>query len=262
MALCVNIHANEAGIKMYSKLSIISIFLLAGASAVASELMVEADGISVKNQTGATTLSINESGRVVFEGSGNGFIGSGTTQRIDMGFGGTGGGNLETYGKDHTVAPGRFSFVYGGYPGIGEIVFVHWDGTRWQTKMALEANGNFGIGQRNPAHPLHMASGAHVTSGGTWVNASSRLYKENIRTLSLEDAIQAVTELNPVVYNYTKEKDEDYLGFIAEDVPNLVATSDRKGLSAMDMVAVLTKVVQYQQQQLEEIKLELNALKK
>jgi hypothetical protein len=34
------------------------------------------------------------------------------------------------------------------------------------------------------------------------------------------------------------------VGFIAEDVPDLVSTKDRKGLSPMDIVAVLTKVVQ------------------
>nr|MBC8182317.1 hypothetical protein [candidate division KSB1 bacterium] len=33
----------------------------------------------------------------------------------------------------------------------------------------------------------------------------------------------------------------------AEDVPELVSTSDRKGLSPMDIVAVLTKVAQEQQ---------------
>ncbi len=37
------------------------------------------------------------------------------------------------------------------------------------------------------------------------------------------------------------------MGFIAEDVPDLIATKDRKGLSPMDIVAVLTKVVQEQQ---------------
>ena len=39
---------------------------------------------------------------------------------------------------------------------------------------------------------------------------------------------------------------------IAEDVPGLVATKDRKGLSPMDVVAVLTKVVQDQKTLLEE----------
>lgn len=38
-----------------------------------------------------------------------------------------------------------------------------------------------------------------------------------------------------------------YMGFIAEDVPELVATSDRKGINAMDVIAVLTKALQEQQ---------------
>jgi acetolactate synthase small subunit len=41
------------------------------------------------------------------------------------------------------------------------------------------------------------------------------------------------------------------VGFIAEDVPDLVATTDRKGLSAMDIVAVLTKAVKEQQKTIE-----------
>ena len=40
---------------------------------------------------------------------------------------------------------------------------------------------------------------------------------------------------------------EKHVGFIAEDVPELVTTKDRKGLSPVDIVAVLTKVVQEQQ---------------
>ncbi len=50
--------------------------------------------------------------------------------------------------------------------------------------------------------------------------------------------------LNPIKYNYKTDKDERHVGFIAEDVPDLVAVKDRKGLSPMDIVAVLTKVVQ------------------
>jgi hypothetical protein len=42
------------------------------------------------------------------------------------------------------------------------------------------------------------------------------------------------------------------VGFVAEDVPDLIATKDRKGLSPMDIVAVLTKVVQEQQKTMQE----------
>ncbi len=51
------------------------------------------------------------------------------------------------------------------------------------------------------------------------------------------------------------------MGFIAEDVPELVATKDRKGLSPMDIVAVLTKVVQRQQKEIEELKDENESVK-
>ena len=53
--------------------------------------------------------------------------------------------------------------------------------------------------------------------------------------------------LNPVKFNYEVDSEERHLGFVAEDVPDLVATNDRKGMSPMDVVAVLTKVVQEQQ---------------
>ena len=53
--------------------------------------------------------------------------------------------------------------------------------------------------------------------------------------------------LKPVKFVYKADKTEQHLGFIAEDVPELVATKDRKGLSSMDIVTVLTKVVQEQQ---------------
>ena len=113
--------------------------------------------------------------------------------------------------------------------------------------MILETNGS-----------LHMSSGAYCTAAGVWVDASSREYKENIRELSTEDAMGALEELNPVRFNYKKEKEEEYLGFIAEDVPGLVSSRDRKGMSAMDVVAVLTKVVQ---EQLEMIKKQRNITK-
>ena len=63
--------------------------------------------------------------------------------------------------------------------------------------------------------------------------------------------------LQPVSYNYTVERSEDYVGFIAEDVPALLASRDRKSLSTMDVVAALTKVVQEQQRRIEALEARL-----
>ena len=124
--------------------------------------------------------------------------------------------------------------------------------------LHIASNGNVGIGTTSPTHPLEMASGAHVTSGGVWTDASSRTLKENIHDLSTEDAMSALEQLKPKMYNYIVDKDERYLGFIAEEVPELVAMSNRKSLSPMDIVAVLTKEVQQQQAQIEELKTLMN----
>jgi hypothetical protein len=99
----------------------------------------------------------------------------------------------------------------------------------------------------NSNNSLAMASGATCTAGGTWTNASSIALKENITLLNSDEAATTLLALNPVKYNYKAEQDENHVGFIAEEVPELVAMKDRKSLSPMDIVAVLTKVTQDQQ---------------
>lgn len=115
-----------------------------------------------------------------------------------------------------------------------------------------------GIKTSSPTKPLQVGdagandgNGAHVTKAGVWTNASSRTLKENIRPITSQQARATVRALQPVGYRYKNEPEEQYVGFIAEDVPELVATNDRKSLAAMDVVSVLTKVVQDQDRELE-----------
>ncbi len=115
------------------------------------------------------------------------------------------------------------------------------------SRLTIIGNGYVGFGRQNPFYPLEMASGAYVTTGGVWTNASSREYKDNIEILSTDEAFGTLKELNPVKFSYKTDMTEKHVGFIAEDVPDLIATKDRKGLSPMDVVAVLTKVAQEQQ---------------
>ncbi len=107
-------------------------------------------------------------------------------------------------------------------------------------------------GVTSPTHTIDVNGGAYCT-GTNWVNSSSREYKENINELGVKEAIEAVNGLKPVRFNYKIDKENECVGFIAEDVPELVATKDRKGMSAMDVVAVLTKVVQNQQEKIAEL---------
>jgi hypothetical protein len=129
------------------------------------------------------------------------------------------------------------------------------------TRMTIENTGDVGIGLTNPSYLLHLNGGAYC-DGGAWVPGSSREYKENIHALTTEEALEAFQELNPVKFNYKVNKEEDYIGFISEDVPELIATKERKGVSPMDVVAVLTKVVQEQQKTIAELKEKVEQLEK
>jgi len=121
--------------------------------------------------------------------------------------------------------------------------------------LILNPNGAYvGIRTTSPSYPLQMGSGAYVSTGGVWTNASSREYKTDVKELSTEKAMDALEQLKPVEFAYKADSQEKHVGFIAEDAPDIVASKDRKGMSPMDVVAVLTKVVQEQQELIREQK--------
>ncbi len=126
-------------------------------------------------------------------------------------------------------------------------------------KMTLDTTGNVGIGVTTPTHLLQLSGGAY-SDGATWQDASSRQYKENIKDLTATEALETLKGLNPVRFNYKAKKGDEHVGFIAEDVPDLVASQDRKGMSSMDVVAVLAKVVKEQQKTIEQLNKKITEL--
>lgn len=122
-------------------------------------------------------------------------------------------------------------------------------------RLIVDNEGFIGIGTDvsalNPDSPIHHTSGARLTVGGTWQNASSRRLKHDITDLTSASARDAVERLRPVTFAYDADPDEKHVGFVAEEVPDLVASKDRTSLSPMDIVAVLTKVAQDQRRTIE-----------
>jgi hypothetical protein len=127
-------------------------------------------------------------------------------------------------------------------------------------RMIISNLGFVGLGVAVPAFPIDHSSGAHLTTGGVWTNASSRALKQDIQDLGTTEAVETLKNLQPVKYAYKVDPNEHHVGFIAEDVPALVATPDRKSLSPMDIVGVLTKVVQQQQSTIDELKSRIDQL--
>lgn len=127
--------------------------------------------------------------------------------------------------------------------------------------LIVKNSGFIGVGQADPLHPLHFGNGAYLSIDGIWVDGSSRDYKENIAPLDPGQAIAALKALDPVQYNYKNSPGERHVGFVAEEVPDLVADRSRQELTPMDFVAVLTRVIQNQQQEIEDQDKKLNQLK-
>ncbi|HYG63313.1 MAG TPA: tail fiber domain-containing protein [Thermoanaerobaculia bacterium] len=179
--------------------------------------------------------------------------------------------NFQAHSSARTIS--RFGQVLGGW---GELLFAAGNGlilgtntatplilgTNSANRIHIQSGGNVGIGTSTPAHPLQMASGAHVTAGGVWTSVSTRDAKHDIEFLEAEEASKALTTLQPVRFKYNAEPGEEYVGFIAEDVPDLVAANDHKSLNPMDVVAVLTKVVQDQQKTIAELAARVAELEK
>lgn len=95
---------------------------------------------------------------------------------------------------------------------------------------------------------MTLRPNGNLILAGSLQEGSSRTLKENISELSSQEAMRTLAGLNPVKFRYKADTEKaNHVGFIAEDVPDLVAKPDRKGLNSMDIVGVLTKAVQEQQ---------------
>jgi len=95
----------------------------------------------------------------------------------------------------------------------------------------------------------------NVKVGGTISQASSAALKDDVTELSGAQAMDALRELNPVTYRYKADSSgHRNVGFIAEDAPELVSHAQRDRLAAMDIVAVLTKVVKEHQALIDDLK--------
>jgi hypothetical protein len=153
-------------------------------------------------------------------------------------------GNL-FFGDTSDASKGGLTYTRGPFPGTDSL------------KLRVGATDSWTF---QDSGGVNSETGAFLSSGGVWTDASSRDLKKDIADLSLEKALETVIALKPVEFTYKGELGDRKVGFIAEDVPDLVATPSRKGLSAMDIVGVLTKVVQQQQQEVETQKTLINEL--
>ena len=118
-------------------------------------------------------------------------------------------------------------------------------------------SGNVGIGTSTPMlGPLTMASGAYVTTGGTWTNASDRNLKENFATVTPADILQKIDQLPVTEWNYKSEGPVvKHIGPVAQDFYSIfqvgnsstsISTIDPSGIALLGIQALDQKIAALQ----------------
>ena len=234
-----------------------------------------ADRLVVKDSGGASTFRVEDTGWIH---SAKGYYANGAEEGMSVGAPLILGQTATVSGFNRglvitDVAPSNGNNVYIGWNREGDggaaaysflQIYAVQEGVAFRDIILGYRNLSYvGIGTDGlPQYPLEMYSGAYCSTGGVWTNASSREYKKDIKDLTTDEAVDTLKGLNPVKFNYKGSSDEQHLGFIGEDVPELVATKDRKGMSSMDVVALLTKVVQNQQKTIAELSKKMDELER
>jgi hypothetical protein len=108
---------------------------------------------------------------------------------------------------------------------------------------------------------LTHSSGAVLTTGGVWTDASSRELKIKIADIDPANMLKKVMKIKPDKWQYKSESaNTQHIGLYAEDFYNEFKVGNDKGLGATDLCGVLWSAVQALSQQLDETNRQLDKL--
>ncbi len=84
---------------------------------------------------------------------------------------------------------------------------------------------------------LTSASGAYLSEGGDWVNASSKDLKDNFVAVNFDDILEKISSLPIFTWNYKSEdKSVVHMGPVAEDFHAVFSLGGEKGAKAISTV--------------------------
>jgi hypothetical protein len=94
-----------------------------------------------------------------------------------------------------------------------------------------------------------------------WETSSSKDLKSNISQCSLTLAKNIIRKLNPVKYEWKGDTEhQENIGLIAEEVSDILSDREHKTIKMMDLIAALVKVVQDQDEKLQEQQIRIKRL--
>ena len=193
----------------------------------------------------------------------------------------TAGGDLSTVsGGEWNVTEGSYSAIPGGFKdtltsnanysmAFGSYVYVN----NPLRVIFFEGfnSGRFGVNRDDHdggiSHPIHVGTnafngnGAHLTTGGTWTDGSSRTFKENFQPINGSDLLLKISGMPVEAWQY-KDSDERHIGPVAEDFVEAFdvgtiredGSRDNHYLAARDIAGVALAGVKELLQQNQELK--------
>jgi hypothetical protein len=116
------------------------------------------------------------------------------------------------------------------------------------THLQVRADdGYVGIGRTGGSigHPLHMASGAHVTAGGTWTNSSDAAAKTAFTPVDSREVLAMLASLPLTYWEYRSDPGVRHIGPTAQDFQAAFSLGhDNTSISTVDSAGVALAAIQ------------------
>ena len=123
--------------------------------------------------------------------------------------------------------------------------------------------GNVGVGVSQPTNRIHVAGGAQC-DGATWLNASDRNLKTNLRPVNPAEVLDQVSRLPVYSWNYREVHPESrHIGPMAQDFYSVFAVGDNDTtISTVDPAGVSLAAIQGLYAMVKDLQAENESLKK
>ena len=107
------------------------------------------------------------------------------------------------------------------------------------------ASSGIGINNAFPAFPIHHSSGAHLTVGGVWTNASSRSLKTAFEAIDPQAVLAKVADLPVQSWRYkVEDASTRHIGPVAEDFQREFGLGDGESIGTVDADGVALAAIQ------------------
>ena len=112
-------------------------------------------------------------------------------------------------------------------------------------------------------NPIEHSSGAHLTPGGVWTNASDENLKENFRPVDCNTLLEQIESLEITEWNYKTESDEvRHIGPTAQEFQRVFGVgSDGKTISTIDPAGISLAAIKGLLEKNEQLEREVSELK-